>query len=321
MILQLTTGTETKPVHLLQSQLTSPAVSTVTDLLPLEVLPPLSSPTAAAPLPNHPKSSTSPGTSPLAPKTPTSVPQAHKQSFAGLVSTVTKETIPASGDSVVKLGAPCREHVGNGKVPVQNMQSSASTQTSPNKAKTHPQQHVGVAQQKSLGSVATQSALPRQQLSQNSVKRSPAVAASQQPSANGHHHPVSSSVRHSTTQTASPPGHSHTHSHQPLPDVVKSAATSTTPHRATSGTAASKVPAHSCHKSLRNGGSIEPIKRVACTDCKFTLGWTLHLKVVSFFNLDVELCLGDTCFGTYWVVKEAKQLALSEDKCIDVAFA
>jgi len=286
VILQLTTGAETKPVHLLQSQLTSPAVSTVTDLLPLEVLPPPSSPpTAAAPLPNHPKSTTSPGTSPLAPKTPTSVPQAHKQSFAGLVSTVTKETIPASGDSVVKLGAPCREHVGNGKVPLQNMQSSASTQTSPNKAKTHPQQHVGVAQQKSLGSVATQSALPRQQLSQNSVKRSPAVATSQQPSANGHHHPVSSvssSVRHSTTQTASPPGHSHTHSHQPLPDVVKSAATSTTPHRAASGTPASKVPAHSCHKSLRNGGSIEPIKRVACTDCKFTFGWTLHLTVKCF---------------------------------------
>jgi len=286
VILQLTTGAETKPVHLLQSQLASHAVSTVTDLLPLEVLPPPSSPpTAAAPLPSHPKSTTSPGTSPLAPKTPTSVPQAHKQSFAGLVSTVTKETIPASGDSVEKLGAPCREHAGNGKVPLQNMQSSASTQTSPNKTKTHPQQHVGVAQQKSLGSVATQSALSRQQLSQNSVKRNPAVATSQQPSTNGHHHPVSSvssSVRHSTTQTASPPGHSHTHSHQSLPDVVKSAATSTTPHRATSGTAASKVPAHSCHKSLRNGGSIEPIKRVACTDCKFTFDWTLHLTVKCF---------------------------------------
>jgi hypothetical protein len=260
----------------------------VTDLLPLEVLPPPSSPpTAAAPLPNHPKSTTSPGTSPLAPKAPTSVPQAHKQSFSGMVSTVTKETIPTSVDSVVKLGAPCREHGGNGKVPLQNMQSSASTQTSPNKAKTHPQQHVGVAQQKSLGSVSTQSALPRQQLTQNSMKRIPAVAASQQPSANGHHHPVSSvssSVRHSTTQTASPPGHSHAHSHQPLPDVVKSAATSTTPHRATSGTAASKVPAHSCHKSLRNGGSIEPIKRVACTDCKFTFCWLVHL-IVKFLEL------------------------------------
>lgn len=274
MVLQLTTSAETKPVHLLQSQLTSPAMSSVTDLLPLEVLPPPSSPPAAGvPLPNHPKSTTSPGTSPLAPITPTSVPQPHKQYFSGVVSTTTKETIPASGDSVVKLGASCREHGGNAKVPLQNMQSSASTQTSPNKAKTYPQQHIGVTQQKSLGNVATQSTLPRQQLSQNSVKRSSAVAASQQPSVNGHHHPVSSvnsSVRHSTTQTASPPGHSHAHSHQPLPDVVKSAATSTTPHRATSGTAASKVPAHSCHKSLRNGGSIEPIKRVACTDCKLT---------------------------------------------------
>lgn len=276
-MLQLTTGADTKPAHILPSQLTSPAVSAVNDLLPLDALPPPSSPPsvtmAAATLSNHPKSTTSSGTSP-APKTPTSVPQPHKQPSSGMVSIATKETIPISTTSLAKMGTPCREHSGNGKIPLQNLQSSASTQTSPNKAKTHLQQH-GVAQQKSPGGLATQSTLPRQQLSQNSVKRGPAIATSQQPSANGHHHPVSS-VRHSTTQTASPAGHSHAHSYQPLPDVVKSAATSTTPHRATAGSATSKVPAHSCHKSLKNGGSIEPIKRVACTDCKFTFYWMLH---------------------------------------------
>ncbi|KDR19941.1 hypothetical protein L798_05938 [Zootermopsis nevadensis] len=182
-----------------------------------------------------------------------------------MVSVATKENIPVSTTSIAKMGTPCREHSGNGKIPLQNLQSSASTQTSPNKAKTHFQQH-GVAQQKSPGGLATQSAVPRQQLSQNSVKRGPSIATSQQPSENGHHHHPVSSVRHSTTQTASQAGHSHAHSHQPLPDVVKSAATSTTPHRATAGSMTSKVPAHSCHKSLKNGGSIEPIKRVACTD-------------------------------------------------------
>lgn len=278
IMLQLTTSADTKPAHLLPSQLTSPAVSTVTDLLPLDALPPPSSPpnvtTATVTLSNHLKSAST-GTSPSAPKTPISVTQPHKQPSPGMVSVTTKESVPISTTSIAKLGTPCREHGGTGKIPLQNLQSSASTQTSPNKVKTHLQQHVGVAQQKLPPQVATQSTLPRQQLSQNSVKRSPAVATSQQPSANGHHHPVSS-VRHSTTQTASPVGHSHAHSHQPLPDVVKSAATSTTPHRATAGSAASKVPAHSCHKSLKNGGSIEPIKRVACTDCKFTCYWMLH---------------------------------------------
>lgn len=277
VLLQLTTGADTKPAHILPSQLTSPAVSAVTDLLPLDALPPPSPTcvtTAAATLSNHPKSTTSSATSPSALKTPTSLPQPHKQSSSGMVSIATKEIIPISTTSIAKMGTSCREHSGNGKIPLQNLQSSASTQTSPNKAKTHLQQH-GVAQQKSPGGVATQSSLPRQQLSQNSVKRGPAIATSQQPSANGHHHSVSS-VRHSTTQTASPAGHSHAHNHQPLPDVVKSAATSTTPHRVAAGSAASKVPAHSCHKSLKNGGSIEPIKRVACTDCKFTLYWMLH---------------------------------------------
>jgi len=280
-MLQLTAGPENKPAHLLQS------VSAVTDLLPLEAPPSIA--TAASPLPNHPRSTTSPGTSPSAPKTPTSVSQSHKQPSPGMVSSATKETIPASGASIAKLGAPCREHSGNGKIPLQNLQNSASTQTSPSKAKTHLQQHVGVAQQKSPSGMATQSALPRQQLSQNSVKRGPTVAASQQPSANGHHHPVTtrsspsansvgSSVRHSTTQTTSPAGHSHTHSHQPLPDVVKSAATSTTPpHRAAASSAA-----HSCHKSLKNGGSIEPIKRVACTDCKCMFYVIIKLVEVDF---------------------------------------
>ncbi|XP_069688836.1 uncharacterized protein [Periplaneta americana] len=283
-------GAETKPSHLLQSQLQSPATAAVSELLPpgmtLEALPPSTSPpnmvTAAAtttaagfstPPPNHPKS-TSPGTSPSASKTLISVPQPHKQPSPGVVTTATKETIPVSGASLVKLGAPCREHSGSS-----NLQNSASTQTSPSKAKTHLQQHVGVVQQKSPVGVATssphsapQSALPRQQLAQNPAKRGPAVAASQ-PSTNGHHHPIVtrsspnvSSVRHSTTQTGSPAGHPHNHSHQSLPDVVKSAATSTTSHRAAVGSTASKVPAHSCHKSLKNGGSIEPIKRVACTD-------------------------------------------------------
>ncbi|PNF31508.1 hypothetical protein B7P43_G00807 [Cryptotermes secundus] len=273
--LQLTTGAEAKAAHLLHSQLTSPAMSTVADLLPLEALPPPSSPprvtNTATPVPSHPKPTSSPRSSPSAPKTPTSVLQPHKQNSSAMVSVATKESIPVSEASIAKLGAPYREQSGNGKITVQNLQSSASTQTSPNKAKTHLQQHVGVAQQKSLGGMTAQATLPRQQLSQNfvPVKRGPAVAASQQPSANGHHHPVSSvssSVRHSTTQTASPAGHSHAHGHQPLPDVVKSAATSTTPHRTTAGSAASKVPAHLCHKSLKNGGSIEPIKRVACTD-------------------------------------------------------
>lgn len=276
---QLTAGVEAKAAQLLHSQLTNPAVSTVADLLPLEALPPPSSPpcitTAAASVPNHPKTTSSPRSSPSTPKPPTSVLQPHKQPSPGMVSIAAKEAIPVPGASVAKLGAQYREHGGNGKITMLNLQSSASTQTSPNKAKTHLQQHVGVAQQKSLVGMATQSTLPQQQLPQNSVpvKRGSAVAASQQPPANGHHHPMSSassSVRHSTTQTASPAGHSHAHNHQPLPDVIKSAATSTTPHRTTAGPAAPKVPAHLCHKSLKNGGSIEPIKRVACTDCKLT---------------------------------------------------
>ncbi|KAJ9589026.1 hypothetical protein L9F63_017670 [Diploptera punctata] len=255
--LQLTASSETKTPHLLQAQLSSPSVSELLapgmtlEPLPTSSTPPslsaLTSTTSAgfsAPSANLPKSSVSP------PKTPSSTPQP---------MAVVKEPVAVSGASVAKLGAGCREHGTTGKVPIPNLQSSASTQTSPSKVKTHMQQHGTVPQQKPASAaspyVATQVASPRQPLPQSGLKRSPTVTSS----STGHHHavvtrssPNVSSVRHSTTQT----GHSHSHTHQSLPDVVKS-------HRAA---AVNKVPAHSCHKSLKNGGSIEPIKRVACTD-------------------------------------------------------
>ncbi|PSN54996.1 hypothetical protein C0J52_02315 [Blattella germanica] len=281
--LQLSQGSDMKAPHLLQAHMPGTAPAGVADLLApgmtLEALPPSSSSKASSvrfstPPPIHAKSTLSPGTSPSAPKTSTSVTQAHKQLAPGMVPSVAGEPIPVSAttlSTLSKIGAPCREHGGSGKISLQNLQSSASTQTSPNKAKTHMQQQKPSGQPSaSSPHIATQ----RQQLSQNSIKRNPPGATPQQLAANGHHHPIvsrsspnantmGSSVRHSTTQTAGLTGHSHSHSHQSLPDVVKSAATSTTSHRATAG---SKVPAHSCHKSLKNGGSIEPIKRVACTD-------------------------------------------------------
>ncbi|XP_066991500.2 mucin-5AC isoform X2 [Anabrus simplex] len=284
-------GSEPKAQHLV-----SPPTSSVTDLIPLEALPPTSaSPSLstvanssagfsapsplrpkAAPSPSSPASSRSPASTqaqqPLPPTSPKQQQQDQQTTAQQPPQQQEQQPPPPPPASLQKsaavkvLPAPCREHAGsmNGvtKLPnQQNTQSSASTQTSPNKA---------LAQQKASSTVS-------RQLSQNVVKR--VTPANQQQAVgvmNGHHHPAvnrsspnlgSSSVRHSMTQTANSTtaGHGHNHSHTSLPDVVKSAATSTTPHRPPSSVS-NKVAAHSCHKSLKNGGSMEPIKRVACAD-------------------------------------------------------
>ncbi|KAK7873317.1 hypothetical protein R5R35_011373 [Gryllus longicercus] len=159
----------------------------------------------------------------------------------------------------VKVNSTCQDPgniVANKPlVAEKHSQNSTSTQTSPNKA---------LAQQKLPPTSTTASKPPPQSV----VKRVPAGG---QQLVNGHHHPVSSSrasnvssVRHSMTQTASS-GNTHSHVNSSLPDVVRSAASSTTSHRSVPGSAG-KVIGHSCHKTLKNGGNVEPIKRVSCTD-------------------------------------------------------
>nr|CAD7452856.1 unnamed protein product [Timema tahoe] len=150
----------------------------------------------------------------------------------------------------------CREH---SKITVREAaqlfhQNSTSTQTSPNKAKQQQQPQ----QQQVPSHQHTQHPAPvvRQKAVVQPIKR--ASAPNIPPTS-------SSTIRHSTTQTNTGHSHVHSHNHQSLPDVVKSAATSTTPHRATPA----KVPAaHSCHKGLNKnaGGNAEPIKRVSCGD-------------------------------------------------------